>query len=131
MAAKQNIETIQEMYEAFGRGDVPFILLKLTDDVNWVSHLDSVVPWSGNFSGKTRVKAFFEAIFQSVDVEAFEPQEWVANMDTVVSVGEFACRVRATGKRARTRWVFIWKFREEKICSYEQFHDPALAEAFR
>jgi ketosteroid isomerase-like protein len=131
MSEKLNIGIVQEMYEAFGRGDVPLILTKLTDDVKWVSHFDSVVPWSGDFSGKDRVKGFFEAIFQSVDVEAFEPQEWVANLDTVVSIGEFACRVRATGKRARTRWVFIWKFREEKVCSYEQFHDPALAEAFR
>jgi ketosteroid isomerase-like protein len=131
MSEQRNIETILEMYEAFGRGDVVFILTRLTDDVKWVSHFDSVVPWSGDFSGKDRVKGFFEAIFQSVDVEAFEPQELVANMDTVVSIGEFACRVRATGKRARTRWVFIWKFREGKVSSYEQFHDPALAEAFR
>jgi uncharacterized protein len=131
MSEKPNIETIQEMYAAFGRADVPFILEGLTDDVKWVSHFDPIVPWSGDFSGKDRVKGFFEAIFQSVDVEGFEPQEWVASGDTVVSIGEFACRVRATGKRARTRWVFIWKFREEKVCSYEQFHDPALAEAFR
>jgi uncharacterized protein len=131
MSEQRNIETILKMYEAFGRGDVVFILTRLTDDVKWVSHFDSVVPWSGDFSGKDRVKGFFEAIFQSVDVEAFEPQELVANMDTVVSIGEFACRVRATGKRARTRWVFIWKFREGKVSSYEQFHDPALAEAFR
>ncbi|HEY5812354.1 MAG TPA: nuclear transport factor 2 family protein, partial [Terrimicrobiaceae bacterium] len=71
------------------------------------------------------------AIFDSVDVEAFEPKEWISEGDTVVSVGEFACKVRTTGKRSRTRWVFIWKFREGKICSFEQFHDPAIAAAFR
>lgn len=27
--------------------------------------------------------------------------------------------------------IAIWKFRDAKICSYEQFHDPALAAAFR
>ncbi|HEU4680042.1 MAG TPA: nuclear transport factor 2 family protein [Terrimicrobiaceae bacterium] len=131
MTEQQNIETIRELYAAFGRADVSFILTKLTDDVKWVSHFDGIVPWSGDFSGKDRVKAFFEAIFQSVDVEGFDPQEWVAKASTVVSIGEFACRVRATGKTARTRWVFLWKFRDDKVCSYEQFHDPALAEAFR
>ncbi len=131
MTEEENIETIREMYAAFGRADAPFILTKLTDDVKWVSHFDAIVPWSGDFSGKDHVNGFFEAIFQSVDVEGFDPQEWFAKADTVVSLGEFACRVHATGKRARTRWVFLWKFRGEKVCSYEQFHDPALAEAFR
>jgi ketosteroid isomerase-like protein len=128
MSEQQNVETIQEVYAAFGRGDVAFIVAKLTDDIRWVSHFDSVVPWSGDFPGK--VPEFFEAIFQSVDVEAFEPNEWIADGD-VVSLGEFGCRVRATGKRSRTRWVFIWKFRDAKIFSYERFHDPALAAAFR
>jgi ketosteroid isomerase-like protein len=81
--------------------------------------------------GEERIPDFFEAIFQSVDVDAFEPNEWIADGDVVVSLGEFECRVRATGKRSRTRWVFIWKFRDAKISSYEQFHDPALAAAFR
>jgi uncharacterized protein len=131
MTEQQNIDTIQELYAAFGRGDVAFIVDKLTDDIRWVSHFDSVVPWNGDFSGKDRVPRFFEAIFQSVDVEAFEPKEWIVEGDAVVSLGEFGCRVRATGKQSRTRWVFIWKFRDAKISSYEQFHDPALAAAFR
>jgi uncharacterized protein len=131
MNEQQNIETIREMYTAFGRGDVPAILAKLVDDVEWVSHLDPVVPWAGDFSGKERVAKFFETLFHSVDVEAFEPIEWATTEDTVISVGEFACRVRSTGKRARVRWVFLWKFRDTKVCSFEQFCDPALAAAFR
>src|SRR5512145_887188 len=91
MTEEENIETIQEMYAAFGRADASFILTKLTDDVKWVSHFDAIVPWSGDFSGKDRVNGFFEAIFQSV-VEGFDPQEWFAKADTVVSIGEFACR---------------------------------------
>ena len=86
---------------------------------------------AATFPGKIQIPRFFEAIFQTVEVEAFEPKEWISDGDAVVSLGEFGCRVRATGKRCRTRWVFIWKFREGKICSYEQFHDPALAAAFQ
>lgn len=131
MSTEENVKTIQDIYAAFGRGDVAFIVSQLTDDVRWVSHFDAVVPWGGDFSGTSRTPAFFDAIFQSVDVEAFEPQEFIAEGDTVVSVGEFACRVRATGKSARTRFAFIWKLRDGKVYSYEQFHDPAVAEAFR
>jgi uncharacterized protein len=59
------LKTIQDLYAAFGRGDVDFIVSKLADDVRWVSHFESIVPWSGDFSGKERIPKFFEAIFQS------------------------------------------------------------------
>jgi ketosteroid isomerase-like protein len=131
MSSQRNVETIEELYGAFGRGDVASILERLTEDVLWTTHLDAIVPWSGDFSGKGEVSRFFDAIFQSVDVEAFEPKEWVAEGETVVSLGEFACRVRETGKSSRGRWVFVWKFRDDKVCSYEQFHDAGLASAFR
>ena len=131
MSEQQNIQTIQQVYAAFGRGDVPTILGRLTDEVRWISHIESVVPWAGDFSGKDRVPQFFEAIFRSVEVNAFDPQEFLAQGDAVVSLGEFGCRVRATGKSARTRWAFIWRLRDGQICAYEQFHDPALAQAFR
>lgn len=126
-----NRKTIEDVYAAFGRGDVAFILNQLTDDVRWNTHMESVVPWAGDYSGKTQVPKFFEAIFSSVDVEAFIPQEWIVEGDTVVSLGEFGCKVKKTGKKAHTRWIFVWKFRDGKISSYEQFHDPALAAAFK
>jgi hypothetical protein len=41
--------------------------------------LDSVVPWSGDFLGKERISNF-EALFQPVDLAAFEPNEWIADV---------------------------------------------------
>ena len=37
MSANDNVKTIQTVYEAFGRGDLPAILDALTDDVDWAS----------------------------------------------------------------------------------------------
>lgn len=88
------------------------------------------MPWHGDYQGKGAVPKFFEAIAHTVDVKAFEPGEFVAQGDTVVSTVHFGCRVRATGRDASTRWVFLWKFRDGRVESYEQFHDPALAAAF-
>ena len=98
MSEQQNLKTIQAVYAAFGRSDVAFIVDQLTDDVRWVSHFDAIVPWSGDFSGKDRIPAFFDAIFQSVEVQAFEPTEWIAEGDSVVSLGEFGCRVAKIGQ---------------------------------
>jgi ketosteroid isomerase-like protein len=127
----ENVQLIGTIYEAFGRGDIAHIVEQLTDDVRWVSHFESIVPWSGDYSGKATVPGFFEAIASSVDVTAFNPGQFVAQGDTVVSLGEFGCRVRSTGKSAVTPFVFIRKLRAGRVYSYEQFHDPSIADAFR
>ena len=63
MNEQQNVKRVQEIYAAFGRGDVAFIVSQLTDDIHWVSHFDSVVPWSGDFSGKERIPHFSRQFF--------------------------------------------------------------------
>lgn len=131
MSEQDNVARLVKIYEAFGRGDVPYIIDQLTDDVAWTTHFDPIVPWSGSYHGKAEVPGFFAAIAGTTDVTAFTPTEFVAQRDTVVSLGEFGIKVKATGKTNLARWVFIWKFREGRVCSYEQFHDAAIAEAFR
>jgi ketosteroid isomerase-like protein len=128
MSEQQNIEAIQQIYAAFGRGDIPYILDQLSSDVKWTCHLDPVVPWDGDFSG--RPVEFFQAIDDSVDVLGFEPGEYIAQGDAVVSLGTFACRAKSTGKSANTKWIFVWKLANGKVASYEQFHDPAIAAIF-
>lgn len=131
MSEKENVARIVKVYEAFGRGDIPYIIEQLTGDVRWFTHNGPEVPWSGDFSGKANVPKFFGAIAGAGEVTAFTPKEFVAQGDTVVSLGEFGFKVKATGKSSLTSWVFIWKLREGQIYSYEQFHDPKLDTSFR
>ena len=37
MSSDDNVKTVQSVYEAFGRGDIPTVLDALTDDVDWAS----------------------------------------------------------------------------------------------
>ncbi|HEY2733818.1 MAG TPA: nuclear transport factor 2 family protein [Polyangiales bacterium] len=131
MSEQDNVARVVKIYEAFGRGDVDSIVALLADEVRWFSHIEANVPWAGDFSGKAHVPKFFAALANSVDVTAFTPREFIAQGEIVVSLGEFGCKVRATGKSVLVRWVFIWKFREGRVYSYEQFEGPALADAFR
>jgi ketosteroid isomerase-like protein len=130
MNENQNIQTIQQCFDAFGRGDIPFIVNNVTLDVKWSSYTESAVPWSGDHSGKDGVPGFFQAIYDNVDVQGFEPTDYVAQGDTVVSAGTFACTANSTGKSANTKWVFVFKFRDGLVSSYEQFNDPGLAAIF-
>lgn len=129
--SEQHIESLTSIYEAFGRGDIGYIVDQLADDVRWFSHTEPVVPTSGDWSTKAKVSGFFQALGENVDVTSFTPDEFVADGDTVVSTGGFAGTARSTGKTFDTAWIFIWKFRGDQVVSYEQFHDWRFAEAFR
>ena len=62
-----NIKTVQSLYEAFGRGDIGFILDQLTDDVDWASCPDSnIAPWRGIHRGKAEVPNFFKALGENI-----------------------------------------------------------------
>src|SRR2546427_7365088 len=66
VSAEQNIATIKTLYEAFGRGDVDFILERCTDDVDWASGVASAVaPWQDPKHGKAELTSFFTGIAQS------------------------------------------------------------------
>ena len=128
---QDNSQRIGEIFAAFGRGDIPFIIDQLTDDVRWVAHLDPIVPWSGDYSGKARVPAFFQALGGAVEVSDHPVHQLVAQGDTVVAMGDVTFRARATTKESKSAWVYVWKLRDGKVCSYEQFNDAGLANGFR
>ncbi len=125
-----NTEQVAKIFEAFGRGDIGFILDQLADDVRFVSHLDPVVPWSGEYTGKGDVTRYFQALGGAVDVADHPVTSLVAQGDTVVATGDVSFRVRNTGKLGASKWVYIWKLDDGHVRSYEQFNDTGLATAF-
>jgi hypothetical protein len=131
MSEPNNTQVVEAIFEAFGRGDIPYILDHLTDDVHWVAHLDPIIPWAGDYSGKDNVPPYFQALGSSVDVTAHPVNQLVAQDDTVVALGDVSFRARPTGKESSSSWVYVWKLRDGKVSGFDQFNDPGLAEPFR
>lgn len=98
MSEAVNLETIQSVYAAFGRGDIPALLALIDATVEWNNPGPREVPWAGSFRGHDGVGTFFSAIGASIDFEAFEPQAFFAQGDRVVVLGTERARVKSTGK---------------------------------
>lgn len=126
-----NARRVAEIFGAFGQGNVPAILDQLTDDVCFVSHLDPVVPWAGEFSGKDEVARFFHALGGAVEVMGHPVNSVIAEGDTVIATGSVSFRVRETDSEASSSWVYIFTFANDRVRRYEQFNDANLAAAFR
>lgn len=123
------IQTVQEVYAAFGRGDVAAILERCTDDVDWAS--DSaleVAPWHGPHLGRGQVPHFFQRLAESTEVFEFSPVSFAANDTDVMVVVRFGVRSRTSGKSATMNLHHWWRFRDGKIAQYRGSEDTALTE---
>ncbi len=127
MSAEANLKTVQGIYEAFGRGDVPAILEQLTDDVDWAAEAATdVVPWYGQRRGKDEVVGFFQAIGEALEVLEFTPQSFTANDDGDVMVWiRFRAKVNATGKEIATNDAHYWRFSDGKVAFWRGTEDTA------
>src|SRR5262245_20595593 len=98
-----HIATIQNVYAAFGRGDLPAILEVVADDCVWDLSRPRVkgasrVPWIRRFNGKKEVPEFFGALGSTLDVKVFSPEEFYGEGDRVAVKVHEEYVVRANGR---------------------------------
>jgi ketosteroid isomerase-like protein len=125
-----NTQTIQNIYAAFGRGDVATILSHLADDVVWDNSgvASKECPWNGNFSGKAKVPGFFQAVGEHLDFESgvFNPHTFVETGHTVAVVLRLESTLKTRGKKLKNDAVHVWTFNDKGLVQrYQHFNDTA------
>jgi ketosteroid isomerase-like protein len=124
------IETIQRLYEAYGRGDVDAALAEVADDVDWAAEAASTsVPWYGSHRGKAEVARFFNEIGSNVAVSEFTPLSFTSNETDVVATIWWSYTVNATGKTAAMHMQHWWRFAEGKIVYFRGSEDTEQSAA--
>src|SRR5712671_4120785 len=85
-----NAAKVGILYEAFGRGDIPFILNHIADDCHWIGAGAGFLPAGGTYIGKDAVN-FFMKLNESVAFTAFNPVS-IHNINDheVISFGNMA-----------------------------------------
>ena len=106
------IETVQQIYAAFGRGDVPFILSCLAEDVAWeYGASPHPAPWLQARQGRAAVPAFFDALATHCEFHRFQPTAVLGQGHLVVSLCDVEFTVRGTGVRVvEVDEVHLWHF---------------------
>ena len=118
-----HIETIESIYAAFQRGDIPHIVAQMAPDVFW--RQPESLPWGGDWHGPEGVNAFFAKVNEVGETTGFEVDESFEADGQVISYGYYSSRNRATGKPSRARFVFRWQFEGGKVKRYEAVLDSA------
>jgi ketosteroid isomerase-like protein len=102
--------TVAGMYDAFGRGDVPYVLAQMAPDVEWIETDAGNIPTHGTFANPQEV---LENVFAKVPehFEQFElrPELWIEAGDDVVVTGRVVARTH-TGRKLDAPYAHVFSF---------------------
>lgn len=106
-----HVQTIQDIYAAFGAGDIPAILARLADDVDWgYGRAANEVSWLQRQRGREAVTGFFESLGR-LEFHNVAPKELLEKDGIVVALVDVDFTVKSTGKRVTEEdEVHVWRF---------------------
>lgn len=125
------VQTVQTLYAAFGRGDIPALLEQVTDEVEWTFHGSLDLPYLGTFRGKAALARWFADVAEAEDVQAFEPREFLAGPAHVTVLGWERTRTRPAGGIYESPWVHVMSLRDGKVDRFVGMYDTAAVHAAR
>lgn len=120
-----NLNSVQGVYDAFAKGDIPAVLGFLSSDVDWTEA--EGFPYGGTYTGPDAV---LEGVFMRLGAEwesfAAVPDEFIDGGDTVVVLGKYRGTYKATGKSFQANFAHVWKVREGKAVKFVQYVDTLI-----
>jgi ketosteroid isomerase-like protein len=120
-------QTIESVYDAFNRGDIPDIVGRVAPNALW--RQSKMVPWGGNYTGPSGAAEFFTKLNAAAETTGFSPRENVEAGNEVFSFGTYQCTIRSTGKAATMDWMFRWRVEDGKITLFDSYVDSAAITA--
>jgi len=109
----KNSNAVREIYEAFGRGDIPAILAKLDENVEWeYGTAPHEVPLLQPRRGRQEAAKFFESL-AAVEIHSFVPKAILEGEKVVVALIDLSATVKKNGKKiVEQDETHVWRFND-------------------
>jgi ketosteroid isomerase-like protein len=122
-------DIVRSFYTKLKEGDFAGALGLMAPDIEWLTM------WRYKVEGRGPARVA-EGVFKPLMAEwssfALEPSDFIADGDTVVSLGHFNAVHGATGKRTEAGYAHVWTVRNGRIARFRQYIDTlSIAEASR
>lgn len=118
-----NLEIVKSTYEGKTSKENGKNLAKyVAKDISWTEAKG--FPYAGTYIGLEDVtrNVFSRLGSEWIDYK-FTPEDYVAHEDQVVAYGTYTGTYKITGKPLKARVAHLWKLKDGKIISFEQFVD--------
>ena len=120
-----NLNSVQKVYDAFAKGDIPSVLGFLTSDCEWTEA--EGFPYGGTYRGP---RAVLEGVFMRLGSEwngfAAVADEFIDGGDTIVALGKYSGTYKKTGKSFEANFAHVWKVKDGKAVRFIQYVDTLL-----
>lgn len=125
------VETVQAVYQAFGRGDIPTILTHLAPNIHWEPWADHSAQRAGHPLFKSRVgleevPGFFALVGDCVQIHEFKVRDVFGSGHQVAGECFVDCTWLPTGRRFKDEELHLWTFGEDgQIVRFRHYVDTA------
>ena len=120
-----NLKSVKAVYQAFATGDIFAVVGTLSPDIAWTEA--EGFPYGGTYHGP---KAVLEGVFMRLGSEwegfAAIPDEFIDAGDTIVVLGKYSGKYKATGKSFQSNFAHVWKMQDGKAAQFTQYTDTLL-----
>ena len=118
-----NLEIIRSTYEGKTSEENGQNLAKhVAENITWTEAKG--FPYGGTYIGLENItKHVFSRLGSEWIDYKFTPEDYVSSEDKVVAYGTYSGIYKLTGKLFKARVAHVWKLKDEKIISFEQFVD--------
>lgn len=119
-----NLDPVRALYAAFAKGDMPAALATMAPDIVWNEAENYPYADRNPYVGP---EAILMGVFARIggDWEGFSAtaDELIDGGDTVVSLGHYAGKSKATGKAMRAQFAHVFRVKNGKISGFQQYAD--------
>jgi len=129
MKEKENVATVKQLFELFGKGNIPAAMDLFAEKVNFQSPVTRTkhkyISWWKIRRNKKEIGSFFLELNEKVQLEEMVVSVITAQNDRVVVEGRNRGKVTTTGKDYEHDWVMIFEVIEGKITKNLHYYDTA------
>lgn len=122
-----NLDSVQRVYDTFAKGDIPAVLAFLSPDIKWTEA--EGFPYGGTYVGPSAV---LEGVFMRLGTEwdrfSAVPEEFIDAGDTVVVLGKYSGKYKATGKSFQANFAHVWTIQQGNAVQFVQYADTLLVQ---
>ena len=126
----QNKNTVKSMYEAFGRGDIPYILSQFSNEIELDASGIATIPFARIYRGKSDATQYFVGLNEAFETTAFEVSTILSEGNRVAAFGRQAGKGRTSGKSFDAQWAMSWEFDDNGLAKkWKGYIDSARLDA--
>ena len=124
--SQDNVTSVERMYAAFGKGDVPTVIGALDPNVEWWEAENFIYADGNPYNGPQAVlTGVFMRLGSDWENFAVEPKEILDAGDTTVGYGYYTGTHKGTGKSVRAQFAHFFTFRDGRVVKFQQLTDTA------